>query len=58
MYSAPEKMPEIVFLKIGLLDDKEFLDSLGTPKADIYCKNMWKWEKNFEGAQVAQGAPS
>lgn len=56
MYSEPKNAPEILFLKVGLLDDKEFLDGLGAPKADIYCKNMWKWEKPIEGAKVQSAA--
>lgn len=56
MFSEPKGSPEILFLKIGLLDDKEFLDSLGTPKLDIYCKNFWAWERPIEGAKVEQTA--
>lgn len=54
MFSEPKASPEILFLKIGLLDDKGFLDSLGTPKLDVYCKNLWAWEKPIEGAAVQQ----
>lgn len=54
MFAEPKKTPDIVFLKVGLLDDKAFLDGLGAPKMDIYCKNLWSWERPIEGAQVAQ----
>ncbi|CAN8100350.1 unnamed protein product [Discula destructiva] len=57
MFSEPKNAPEVLFLKIGLLDDKEFLDGLGTPQMDIYCKNSWSWEKPIEGAKVAQAGP-
>ncbi|KAK7720899.1 hypothetical protein SLS64_001192 [Diaporthe eres] len=42
------------FLKAGLIDDNDFLNTLGTPKMEIYCKYLWNWERTFEGAQVTQ----
>lgn len=54
MFSKPEGAPEIAFLKIGLIDDREFLDSLGPPKTHFYCKYLLSWEKPFEGAKLVQ----
>lgn len=54
MYAAPSKMPEIAFLKVGLLDDKDYVNGLGAPKMEVYCKNLWTWEQNFEGAKLEQ----
>lgn len=53
MYAAPSNAPEIAFLKVGLLDDKEFVSGLGAPKMELYCKNLWAWEKTFEGAKTS-----
>lgn len=54
MLASPEKAPEIAFLKVGLVDDEDFLNGLGRPAKEIYCKRMWAWEKTFEGATVEQ----
>lgn len=52
MFAVSEKAPDTYFLKVGLIDDNDFLNTLGTPKMEIYCKYLWNWEKTFEGAQV------
>lgn len=54
LFSEPEVAPEIVFLKAGLIDDKEFMDKVGPPQKHIYCKNFWAWEKPSEGAETEQ----
>lgn len=54
MFAAPEKGPEILFLKIGLIDDQDFLRGLSAPKTEIYCKYLLPWETTFEGAKLEQ----
>lgn len=57
LFSAPTIKPEVVFLKVGLIEDEDFMNSLGLPKMDVYCKRMWSWEKPIEGALAAQTFP-
>lgn len=54
MFAVSGKAPDTYFLKVGLIDDDDFLNTLGAPKMEIYCKYLWNWEKTFEGAQVTQ----
>lgn len=54
MFAVSGKAPDTYFLKVGLIDDNDFLNTLGAPKMEIYCKYLWNWEKTFEGAQVTQ----
>ncbi|KAL1872372.1 hypothetical protein Daus18300_004342 [Diaporthe australafricana] len=54
MFAVTGKDPSTLVLKIGLIDDTEFLNDLGAPKMEVYCKYLWKWEKTFEGAQLIQ----
>lgn len=53
MFSEPEKAP-VLFLKVGLIDDQDFLRGLSAPKMEIYCKYLLPWEKTFEGAKLEQ----
>lgn len=46
--------PGLLFLKAGLVDDKDFMDKVGAPAKHIYCKNLWAWEKTTPGAEVEQ----
>lgn len=54
MFAVSGKAPETYFLKAGLIDDTDFLNKLGTPKTEIYCKYLLNWEKTFEGAELTQ----
>lgn len=54
MFSAPKNLPDLIFLKIGLIDNDEFINSLGSPILHSYCKNLWTWEKTFKGAERLQ----
>ncbi|KAI7787500.1 hypothetical protein LA080_015721 [Diaporthe eres] len=54
MFAVSGKDLDTYFLKAGLIDDNDFLNTLGTPKMEIYCKYLWNWERTFEGAQVTQ----
>lgn len=54
MFSAPKSVPDLVFLKVGLLDDDAFVNSLGPPVLHSYCKNLWTWERTFEDADLLQ----
>lgn len=51
MFSAPASIPDMLFLKIGLLDDDAFVDGLGPPVLHSYCRNLWTWERTFDGAE-------
>lgn len=54
MFAVSAKAPEIYFLKAGLIDDNDFMNALGPPKTEIYCKYLLDWEKTFDGAQLTQ----
>ncbi|KAG8168267.1 hypothetical protein KVR01_003956 [Diaporthe batatas] len=54
MFAISANAPEMYFLKAGLIDDNDFLNALGPPKTEIYCKYLLDWEKTFDGAQVTQ----
>lgn len=54
LWSEPEAVPGLLFLKPGLIDDKDFMDKVGAPKKHVYCKNLWAWEQTTPGAEVAQ----
>lgn len=54
MYAAPSSAADVAYLKVGLIDDVEFVNGLGAPKMEIYCKRLWSWEKTFEGAKLIQ----
>ena len=56
MWVEAEAIDGVKIVKMGAIDDQEFLDGLGQPEAEIYCKNMWKWEKPIEGAKQEQGS--
>lgn len=54
LFAEPEVAPGLLFLKAGLVDDKDFMDKVGAPTKHIYCKNLWAWEKTTPGAEVEQ----
>lgn len=54
MYAAPAGGADVAYLKVGLIDDVDFVNRLGAPKMEIYCKHLWSWEKTFDGAKLIQ----
>lgn len=54
MYAAPAGGADVAYLKVGLIDDVDFVNGLGAPKMEIYCKHLWSWEKTFDGAKLIQ----
>ncbi|KAF4551234.1 Hypothetical protein D9617_14g076910 [Elsinoe fawcettii] len=56
LWVEAEALAGIKIVKMGGLDDKEYMDKLGMPESEIYCKNMWAWEKGWEGAKKVDGA--
>ncbi|TKX25725.1 putative glutathione-dependent formaldehyde-activating enzyme-2 [Elsinoe australis] len=51
LWAEGEALPGVKIVKIGSVDDLEWVEKLGAPKQEIYCKNMWGWEKGWEGAE-------
>jgi len=49
-------MPEFKLVKMGLIDDKAFLEELGRPDGEIYCRNVCRWEQGWEGAEKKDAA--
>jgi len=56
IYVEADAMPDHKLVKMGLVDDKAFLEELGRPGSEIYCKNMCAWEQGWEGAQRKDAA--
>ncbi|KAF2156958.1 hypothetical protein K461DRAFT_7905 [Myriangium duriaei CBS 260.36] len=56
LFVEAEQLPDKMIVKLGTVDDKAYVESVGTPASEIYCKNMVGWEKPWEGAQTVQGA--
>lgn len=54
MYATPGGDQDVAFLKVGLLDDVDFINGLGAPKMEIYCKYLWSWQKTFDNAKLIQ----
>lgn len=54
IFVTSEALAGLFIVKLGLIDDEDFLNNLGPPKGEIYCKNNWAWEKPFEGAEQKQ----
>jgi len=51
-----DAMPGFKIVKMGLIDDKAFLEELGRPGNEIYCKNMCGWEEGWQGAEKKDAA--
>jgi len=54
LFVEPEAMPGVKIVKMGTVDDKDWLDQVGPPTKEIYCKNLWKWESGVSGAEQKQ----
>ncbi|PNS19246.1 hypothetical protein CAC42_2423 [Sphaceloma murrayae] len=57
LYVEAEGLAGVKIIKLGAIDDQEWVNKLDTPKQEIYCKNMYTWEKGWEGAEKKEGAP-
>lgn len=58
MWVRAEALEGLSIMKVGTIDDDDYMNNLGALKAEVYCKNMWKWEKPIDGAHVSQTMPS
>ncbi|GAB7345655.1 hypothetical protein MBLNU457_3945t1 [Dothideomycetes sp. NU457] len=57
IYVESDAMPDVKLVKMGLIDDREFLEELGKPGMEIYCKNVCAWEEGWEGTERKDAAP-
>ena len=56
LFVEAEAAPGIKIVKMGTIDDKSFVDKLGYPPKEIYCKNMFLWEKGVPEAEQSQAS--
>lgn len=55
LWVEAEAREGVKIVKMGAIDDQEFLDGLGKPEMEIYCRNLWGWEEGIGGAVRKEG---
>lgn len=51
VFVESEASAGVKILKMGTVDDEEFLDRLGNMDAEIFCKDRLAWAKPIAGAE-------
>lgn len=56
LFVEAEALQGMKIVKLGGIDDKDFVEGLGLPGKEIYCKNMCAWEQKVEGAETTDAS--
>lgn len=51
VFVEAEAMAGVKIVKMGTVDDEDFLNKLGTAESEIFCKNRLAWVKPIPGAE-------
>lgn len=54
VFVEAEAMPGVKILKMGTVDDEDFLNKLGNMEAEIFCKDRIEWVKPIPGAETKE----